>query len=303
MERTSTSGTATIAAQSVAGTATYSLPSLSSNDTLVSRTSTDTLTNKTLVTPVLGVATATSLNKVTITAPSTSATLTLANSSSLITVGGFSTTLTSTGTTNVTLPTTGTLATLAGTETLTNKTLTSPVISTIVNTGTLTLPTSTGTLLSNANPQSGGVLQVVQVTYSSSFTTTSGTLAATGMQASITPKFSTSKILVIVNHPECYKAPNNTENALRLNICRNGSQIVTFNHSLGYQASATRLSFSTSYTYLDSPATASAVTYKLQWFTDNTTGGIYLNRSYGDRNSTAYDARLTSQMIVMEVAG
>lgn len=112
---------------------------------------------------------------------------------------------------------------------------------------------------------SGAVIQVVQGSNGTETASSSTTFSDTGLSATITPKFSTSKILVIVNHPECYKSAGSTENALKLNICRNGSQIVAFNHSLGYQNAASRLSFSTSYTYLDSPASLSALTYKTQF--------------------------------------
>ena len=144
----------------------------------------------------------------------------------------------------------------------------------VASTPTLTLPTVSGTFITTASSgqsipsaalPTGSVLQVVQASYSTEVTSSSLTFADTGLSASITPTSSSSKILIIVNHPECYKSQGNTENALRLNICRNGSQIVNFNHSLGYQASASRLSFSTSYTYLDSPATTSSTTYKTQF--------------------------------------
>ena len=61
-------------------------------------------------------------------------------------------------------------------------------------TATLTLPSSTGTLLSTANPQSGGVIQVVNSAINTSTSTSSTSYVTSGLSASITPKFSTSKI-------------------------------------------------------------------------------------------------------------
>jgi hypothetical protein len=50
-----------------------------------------------------------------------------------------------------------------------------------------------------ANLPTGSVLQVVQAALSSTITTTSTSYVASGLIASITPKFSTSKILATVN--------------------------------------------------------------------------------------------------------
>jgi hypothetical protein len=154
-----------------------------------------------------------------------------------------------------------------------------------------------GLTFNNATTQAsaGNVLQVVQGSYGTEVQTTGTTFVDTGLTASITPKFSTSKILVIVNHPECYKSANNTENSMKLNICRNGTQVVAFNHSLGYQASATRLSFSTSYTYLDSPATTSSTTYKTQ-FGQGEAANTTLSVQW-------YGSQAPSTITLLEIAG
>jgi hypothetical protein len=124
-----------------------------------------------------------------------------------------------------------------------------------------------GLTFNNATTQAsaGKVLQVVAVNYSTQADSTSTSYADTGLTASITPLFSTSKILIIVNHSENLKSNTNSNNDLGLNICRNGSQIVEFNNQLGMQFATGFLLFSASYTYLDSPATTSATTYKTQF--------------------------------------
>lgn len=154
-----------------------------------------------------------------------------------------------------------------------------------------------GLTFNNATTQAsaGCVLQVVQASYGVETSNSTTTYANTGLTASITPKFSTSKILVIVNHPECYKSPGSTENALKMNICRNGTQIVQFNHSLGYQASAVRLAFSTSYTYLDSPSTTSSTTYKTQFAQGEASNAAVEVQWYGS------DA--PSTITLLEIAG
>ena len=53
-------------------------------------------------------------------------------------------------------------------------------------------------------------------------------------------------------------------------------------------------------TYLDSPASAVALTYSMQW---RGSGGstIYLNRTFTDRDTTDYDGRVPSSLVVMEI--
>jgi hypothetical protein len=154
-----------------------------------------------------------------------------------------------------------------------------------------------GLTFNNATTQAsaGCVLQVVQGSYGTEVTNSTLTFADTGLTASITPKFTTSKILVIVNHPECYKSATSTENCIKLNICRNGSQIVAFNHSLGYSAVAQRLAFSTSYTYLDSPASTSSVTYKTQFAQGEAANAVVSVQWYG--------SSAPSTITLLEIAG
>ena len=53
-------------------------------------------------------------------------------------------------------------------------------------------------------------------------------------------------------------------------------------------------------TFLDSPNTTSAVTYKFQVKSDVT---LYVNRTTFDRDTSGYDARMASSIIVMEISG
>lgn len=141
-------------------------------------------------------------------------------------------------------------------------------------TATLTLPSSTGTLLSTANPQSGGVIQVVQATYGTQASSTSVTPVDTGLSATITPKFSTSKILVIVTmSAQSYVTSGNARDVGgSFTLLRSSSTIwgtySTVNFYLDGSNVAT-LSFNMLNTwglnYLDSPATTSATTYKVQY--------------------------------------
>ena len=137
-------------------------------------------------------------------------------------------------------------------------------------TATLTLPSSTGTLLSTANPQSGGVIQAVSVTSNISVSTSSSSFVTTGITASISPKFSTSKILVIVSLPVDTNA-SSCQNSLTIyrNSTNLGAGLNNNALSLSYNTGGRQISGS-SITYLDSPATTSSTTYTVYFASINT---------------------------------
>jgi len=185
-----------------------------------------------------------------------------------------------------------TVATLTGSQTLTNKTLTSPAlttptISTLTTNGDLMYGTgsgaitrlgvgSTGNVLTVAGgvptwaaPAGGGgkVLQVVSVNPGSTFTTTSSTrVDATNYTVTITPTASTSKILVIFNMQAGVYGSGSNNQYGDMEILRNSTGIgsgVLSGMALGSSQNMEkfeRFSFIT----LDSPATTSATTYKMQ---------------------------------------
>ena len=116
----------------------------------------------------------------------------------------------------------------------------------------------------------GSVLQVVNATYSTTVTNSTNTLADTGLTATITPKFSTSKILVIVHHP----VRVNTGQIARFFLNRAGTNIVQLWQGWGYVSA---MSAQMSTTYLDSPATTSATIYKTQFANPSATGVVYVS--------------------------
>jgi hypothetical protein len=126
---------------------------------------------------------------------------------------------------------------------------------------TVTVPNETGTILTNKT--TGTVLQVVNGSYSTEVSTTSGTPADTGLTATITPKFSTSKILVLVSQKVFSNNDAANSGGANMFLLRGSTTLFTANRvAFSDGTGAMDLYFTTS--YLDSPATTSATTYKTQ---------------------------------------
>jgi len=113
----------------------------------------------------------------------------------------------------------------------------------------------------------GSVIQTVQGTSSTSVTTSSTSFVTSNFSVSITPKSSTSKILILHAAP-CY---NNTANyGIDLTMYRGGSNIAP-NTVFGSIYAASSVSWATiAFNYLDSPATTSSTTYT-----------VYFKSTYG----------------------
>jgi hypothetical protein len=109
--------------------------------------------------------------------------------------------------------------------------------------------------------------KLIQVVFGSTATQTSNattTYADTTLTATITPTLSSSKILVLVSQNGVLGTT--ASNGVKLRLLRAGSSIFEFAGSLGFtQASSTRNDVSGSCSYLDTPSTTSATTYKTQF--------------------------------------
>jgi hypothetical protein len=104
------------------------------------------------------------------------------------------------------------------------------------------------------------ILQVVQDTTTSPQSTTSATYADTDLSLSITPQSSSSKILAVFSGIS-FATQGSTEGAFK--IVRSSTDIAEI---LGLSYSSAGAAIGTPIIiYLDSPATASAVTYKIQY--------------------------------------
>ena len=117
-----------------------------------------------------------------------------------------------------------------------------------------------------ANLPVGSVLQVVQGTTSTNVTTTGTSFVDTGLTGTITPKFSTSKILVLVSNPVNFGGGADTGSAFQ--IVRGSTAISTTGATALYiYATTGGTLYNSSFvnmSFLDSPSTTSATVYKLQ---------------------------------------
>jgi hypothetical protein len=173
------------------------------------------------------------------------------------------------------------------------------------NNTVLTADSATATGLKWVAPAGAGkVLQVLSTVKTDTFSssTTGAFTDITGMSIAITPTLATSKILVLVNLSVACTQTNTT---LGWRIMRDATSIVTgdasgsrISSSMADLQSDANAPASSSMTFLDAPATTSAITYKCQFYVAN--GSFFLNRSNNDTNN-AVNFRTASTITVMEI--
>ena len=133
----------------------------------------------------------------------------------------------------------------------------------------LTADSTTATGLKWATPAGGGkVLQVVSATTNTSTTISSTGNTDTGITATITPTANTSKIMVIISAAFYASQTSSTTQFVGGRVLRGATTILDQGATgiAGVQGASSTIGFAGCYslTYLDSPATTSATTYKLQ---------------------------------------
>jgi len=143
--------------------------------------------------------------------------------------------------------------------------------------------------MTTASLPSGSVLQVVQASNSTSFVTSSASFVDTPLTATITPTSTSSKILVMWTIQVLLDGTNKGIGTKLLSgstgVYQSGSSYDVYSGAAS-NASRKRPSWS----YLDSPSTTSAVTYKVQV------------QAYGGA-VTIHDTNSASQIILMEIQG
>jgi hypothetical protein len=145
-----------------------------------------------------------------------------------------------------------------------------------------------------ADRPAGTVLQVVQGTFTSNFSTTSASFVDTGITATITPVSTSSKILALVSFlAEGYSS--GTRFFAQYALLRGSTVLTKRELALNLSGvSGTAMETAVNINWLDSPASASAVTYKVQALAD--AGNSATAAVYG---AGGFDASI----VLVEIAG
>ena len=152
----------------------------------------------------------------------------------------------------------------------------------------------------------GRILQIVEGTLTAGFTTTSTSMVDLGLSASITPSATSSKILILLSLGSFVNVTQHKR--AFANILRGSTVLFVGDAATGEEVTIARNHRHTqdayvmdpvSRSFLDSPNTTSATTYKLQVSVAGDGGTLYVNRpSTLDANG----GNTASSLILMEVA-
>jgi hypothetical protein len=148
------------------------------------------------------------------------------------------------------------------------------------------------------------ILQVLSTVKTDTFSMTSTTFAdVTGLSVSITPQSTSSKIFVMasISGTGQLASTNFFGRLMRDSTAINigdaaGSRIAATIYARDQEAQSTMPIM-----FLDSPASVSALSYKLQIRSQNAGAAVYINRSTADPNADT-SARTVSSITVFEVS-
>jgi hypothetical protein len=167
----------------------------------------------------------------------------------------------------------------------------------------------TNTAVAKSQLPAGSVLQVVSTTKTDAFSTNAGSYTdVTGLSVSITPTSASNKILVFLS----LSMSGQDGNAGAVYRFVRDSTAICIGDAAGDRGRSsggvayianTNVYTTISGSFLDSPATTSATTYKVQVVCGNSGGNVYINRTESDSNITnPFSSRSTSTITVMEIA-
>ena len=125
----------------------------------------------------------------------------------------------------------------------------------------------------------GKILQTIFATNSGPTSTTSSTYSDTNTTATITPSSATSKVLVTVHQNGVSKA-NASGSGASIRLMRDATVLSLPGISVAYtQNTDTNYVGSVSTSYLDAPATTSAIVYKTQFMSGDNSGYVGVQES------------------------
>jgi hypothetical protein len=126
------------------------------------------------------------------------------------------------------------------------------------------------------------ILQVVDASTTTQFTSTSSSYATIGLSASITPQSTSSKILVLAHIGGVNKQSANT--GLNLQLYKNGVGLSFFGARVGFDSTSNEANADASCLFLDSPNTTSSTTYAI--FGANSANSGFALAQHQSANST-----------------
>jgi hypothetical protein len=140
-------------------------------------------------------------------------------------------------------------------------------------------------------PTQGSILQVVTGNTSTPVTSTTSTYIDSGLTATITPKSTSSRVLVQV-FQYFGKDTGNAENRVQVQLLRGSTGLINSGGLINYTGSVSFSINAFCMAHIDAPNTTSATTYKTQFMNPNNTANV--RAQYGDGLST---------IVLMELAG
>ena len=175
----------------------------------------------------------------------------------------------------------------------------------------LTADSAEATGLKWANASAGKVAQVLSTIKTDTFSTSSTTETnITGLNVTITPSASTSKVLIIVSLSAGVSNTDGNAGLFALNggntatyigdAASSRSRVVHWVRRPGDGATVAATNMPMTMVYLDSPATTSATTYHATAWATGISGVAYVNRSSIDSDDASW-GRSVSSITVMEI--
>ena len=170
---------------------------------------------------------------------------------------------------------------------------------------------ASGQSIPKAALPTGSVLQVVQIYKTDVFSTTTNTgwVDITGLSVSITPTSASSKILVMATLTDCSTSAVSGDgmfqvlrNSTAIGNAESGGTNPVMGYVATFLAATGNITDSVIFNFIDSPATASSTTYKVQcrlW--SNSGSGLDGTLFVGRRNSNG-SFNSPSSITLMEIA-